>query len=110
MDVTAAPRYALEAEGHREGDDLDDGFWAPSPYFGKADTYKYDDECLLLDRYEITKDGQTRLFWNWTQCLTPAQVRAELTSVGFAAIDVIGDLTGAPFDEESPAFAVLARL
>jgi SAM-dependent methyltransferase len=109
MDVTAAARFDLEAEGRREGDDLDNGFWAPSPYHGVVDTFKYDDERLLLERYVITKGGQARVFWNWTQCLTPEQVRAELAAAGFGAIDLVGDLTGAPFSEESPVFAVLAR-
>jgi len=107
MDVTAAARFDAEQEGVRAADDLDGGFWAPSPYHGLAETWKYPERRLVLDHYTITKDGVAREFWNWTQCLTPAEVTAELRAAGFGSCDLYGDLAGAPYDEQAPSFAVL---
>ena len=50
-----------------------------------------------------------REFWNWTHCLTVAEVEAELNAVGFEVEQVVGDAAGGPFDAASPTFAVVAR-
>ncbi len=109
MDVTAAPRFVLEQPGERHEPDLDDGFWAQPPYEGTHETWTYPELRLVLDRYTITKDGRTRQFWNWLHCLTVAEVSDELVAAGFAAPDVHGDVTGAPFEPTSPVFAVVTH-
>ena len=62
----------------------------------------------MLDRYVVEKGGTTREFWNWMHCLTVDEVRAELEASGLAVVEVTGDVAGAPFDPESPTFAVRA--
>lgn len=109
MDVTAAPRFALERPGERHERDLDGGFWADPPYDGSHETWTYPELRLVLDRYTITKDGRTRQFWNWLHCLTVAEVTDELVAAGFVVPQVYGDVAGAPFDPASPVFAVVTQ-
>ncbi|SDQ15779.1 hypothetical protein SAMN04488565_0968 [Leucobacter chromiiresistens] len=49
------------------------GFWSASPYTGRHETFAYPEERLILDRYTITTAIETRVFWNWTHCLTPTR-------------------------------------
>lgn len=108
FDVTAAARFD-PTEFRREEADLQRGFWAPSPYRGVHERWTYPHLRLMLDRYVIERDGHVREFWNWTHCLTVAEVEAELNAVGFEVEQVVGDAAGGPFDAASPTFAVVAR-
>lgn len=116
-DVTSAARFAGEGdgirsagagEGTRSGENLDGGFWAEPPYHGVNETWVYPELRLVLERFVITQGDTTREFWNWMQCLTPAEVTAELAAAGFGAPTLFGDLTGAPYAEDSPTFAFAA--
>jgi cyclopropane fatty-acyl-phospholipid synthase-like methyltransferase len=108
FDVTAAPRLATFAEGSFTERNLMDGFWSPSDYTGRKDTWVYPEQSLALERYVIEADGRTREFWVWTHCLTPDQVSEELVQRGFAPSDVYGDLGGSPYDPDAVSFAVVA--
>lgn len=114
LDVTAAPAFPQFTEDRREERDLMGGFWSRDPYHGVHETWTYPDLRLVLERYTITAcadgaDDDARVFWNWMHCLSPEQVRAELTAAGLEVIGVHGDVTGAAFDPASPVFAVDAR-
>lgn len=109
MDVTAAARFASQQPFEEQGHDLDGGFWAPSPYEGLHERWTYPDLRLVLDRYTIDDGASVRQFWNWTHCLTPAEVTTELARAGFARPELFGDLTGAPFDPDGRTFAVVAQ-
>lgn len=109
LDVTAAPRFDDVTPTVVEARDLDDGFWAESPYEGTHETFTWPALRLVLDRYTITEHGRVRQFWNWMHCLTPTQVAAELQTAGFEPPEVYGDVVGAPYDPTSPVFAVVSR-
>ncbi|MDO5533524.1 MAG: class I SAM-dependent methyltransferase [Propionibacteriaceae bacterium] len=106
FDVTAAPRFATVAEGRQEDLGERTEFWAERPYTGTRHIWTYPDLRLVLNHYVITKDGHTRQFWDWMQCLTPAEATAEVEAAGFRVIEVTGDVAGAPFDADAPTFAV----
>lgn len=109
FDVTSAARFADFADAHREEVDLMDGFWAPQPYLGIHETWTYPQERLVLDRYTIKAAGSTRMFWNWTHCLTPEAVTEELMAAGFTVSDIYGDVAGAPYHPDGPTFTVRAH-
>ena len=108
FDVTAAARFASARESRREEVDLMGGFWAPRPYRGVHETWTYPGLRLILDRYAIHSGGTVRTFWNWTHCLTPAQVGEELARAGLAVVTVHGDVAGGTYDESAAVFAVHA--
>ena len=86
-----------------------DGFWAAGPHVATRATWTYPELRLVLERYVIQTPTKVREFWNWTHCLTVAEVEAELNAVGFEVEQVVGDAAGGPFDAASPTFAVVAR-
>lgn len=109
MDLTSAARFGTERDAIRRESNLQNGFWAPPPYEGVHETWTYPDLRLILERFTITTSEATRQYWNWMQCFTPDEVAAELQHAGFEPPSVFGDLAGAPYDPESPTFAVVAR-
>ena len=50
---------------HRQG-----GFWSPEPHFVFQNTFKYQAERVLLDKYTIVEKARTRVVFNWLQCST----------------------------------------
>lgn len=109
MDVTSQSRFATEHDAVRQEANLMAGFWAPAPYEGVHETFTYPERRLILDRFTITTAAGIKQYWNWTQCLTPDEVTAELRAAGFDRPRVVGDLTGAPYAEDSETFAVVTR-
>lgn len=109
MDVTSPARFAAEHDAIVRASNLMGGFWAPTPYEGVHETWTYPQLRLILDRFTITTQDDTRQYWNWTQCLTPEEVATELRAGGFQPPSIFGDLTGAPYDPESQTFAVVAH-
>ncbi|MBO0811139.1 MAG: class I SAM-dependent methyltransferase [Microlunatus sp.] len=109
MDVTSATRFDREHDRIVRETGLMNGFWAPGTYQGVHQTWTYPELRLVLDRFTIIEPDRTRQFWNWMHCLTPDQVGAELAAAGFAPPLIFGDLAGAPYDPDSPTFAVAAR-
>lgn len=87
---------------------LDDGFWAKPPYYGFRQSFIYQSESTILDRYLIVEANRLRWVHNWLQCLTPPQLCAELESAGFqvgAPRDVI---TGAQWQDDNAMFCCIA--
>jgi SAM-dependent methyltransferase len=109
FDVTASTRFDQVREGVVREPDLMDGFWAPRPYEGMHETWKYPDLRLILDRYTITRNEQVRVYWNWMHCLTPNAVTNELAAAGLDLTGLYGDVAGAAFSAESATFAVIAQ-
>ncbi|HZO31304.1 MAG TPA: class I SAM-dependent methyltransferase [Chloroflexota bacterium] len=109
MDVISQARFATARDGLTLEANLMGGFWSPLPYDGVHETWTYPDICLILDRDTITTADGTKQYWNWTQCLSPGDVAAELQDSGFDSPSRFGDLAGAPYEPTSLTFAVVAH-
>ncbi|MEU3016040.1 class I SAM-dependent methyltransferase [Nocardiopsis sp. NPDC007018] len=109
FDVDAEPALERVREGRTYAPNLMDGFWSARPYHGFRHTFRYDDERVSVDRYTIVTEDGIRVFHTWVRYFTPDTLAAELTAGGFVVEEVLGDLTGAPYDPASGEFAVRAR-
>lgn len=87
---------------------LMEGFWAPGEYVGVHQTLLYPEDRVALDRYLIVEPDRTRVVHNWLAHLTVDEARAEFAAAGFAVVEVLGDVAGAPFDPAAPEYALLA--
>ena len=107
FDVDSDAAFRAAREQARYAPSLMDGFWSDQPYFGFHHSFRYEDELVYLDRYDIVETDRTRTFYNWIQHFSPRGLRAELHQAGFRA-ELFGDVTGAPYDPDAPQFAMLA--
>ncbi|MFE5336876.1 SAM-dependent methyltransferase [Isoptericola sp. NPDC056573] len=108
LDVDHLPAFAAVREETVFAPDLMDGFWSADPYFGFRTTHRYDEERVSLDRYDVVEAERTRTFCNWVRYFDPEELTSELSAAGLRTVDVLGDLSGAPFDPDGPQFAVVA--
>jgi cyclopropane fatty-acyl-phospholipid synthase-like methyltransferase len=90
-------------------ENLLDGFWSQNKYYGFLNTFKYEREKLVLDKYTIVETDRIKTIYNWLQCFSPEDIRKELVDCEFKVENYYSDVAGSPFDPESEEFAVIAR-
>lgn len=86
------------------------GFWSPNRYYGFSNTFKYEEEKVVLDKYTIVEPDRIRTIYNWFQHFSPEKIQDEFSSSGLTVIEFYSDVTGKPSDPQSPEFAVVAEL
>jgi len=106
--------YSLTAFDQREETamyeaNLLNGFWSPNKYYGFVNTFKYESEKVVLDKYTIIEASRTRIVYNWLQYFSPEALEREFVECGFAVEKLYSDVAGSPFASESKEFAVVAK-
>jgi cyclopropane fatty-acyl-phospholipid synthase-like methyltransferase len=106
--------YSLNAFEQREEKalyeaNLLNGFWSADKYYGFQNTFKYEREKVVLDKYTIIEADRTRTFYNWFQYFSPETLEREFAACGFAIEKKFCDVAGTPFDSKANEFAVVAR-
>jgi hypothetical protein len=109
LDVYSPQMFVAREENATYARNLLDGFWSPGEYFGFLNTFKYDDERLLLDKYTIVERNIIRRVFNWFQCFTPSELENEYADCGLQVVECLGDVAGGAYDPDATEFAVVAR-
>ncbi|MBE0536773.1 MAG: methyltransferase domain-containing protein [Phycisphaerae bacterium] len=109
LDVYSLAAFYKRQETARYELNLLDGFWSPNRYYGFLNTYKYEPQKVVLDKYAIIEAARTRTVCNWLQYFTPESLAQELAESGFEICEFCADVAGAPFEPKSDEFAVLAK-
>jgi cyclopropane fatty-acyl-phospholipid synthase-like methyltransferase len=109
LDVYSLAAFAGREEAATCEIDLMDGFWSPHPYYGFLNTFKYDDEKVVLDKYTIVEEARTRTIYNWLQYFSPEALEHELNGCGLDVEERYADVAGSTYDPEHAEFAVVAR-
>jgi SAM-dependent methyltransferase len=86
-----------------------DGFWSKEDYFGFLNTFKYEEEKVILDKYTVIEKARTWTIYNWLQYFSPETLREEFEVNGFKIEEFYSDVAGEPFSSKSTEFAVVAR-
>ncbi len=87
-----------------------DRFWSENDYYSFQNTFKYDDEKVVLDKYTVVERSRTRVIYNWLQCFSVDSLKNEFEGNGLNIIEVFSDVSGAAYAPESPEIAVVARI
>jgi len=108
LDVYSPAMLDAREETATYAPDLMDGFWSPEPYFGFLNTFKYERERVLLDKYTIVERNRIRRIYNWLQCFTLQALDSEFADCGLQVVERWGDVAGSPYDPGATEFAVVA--
>ncbi len=109
LDVYSLAAFDQREETAKYEVNLLDGFWSPNKYYGFLNTFKYDEESVVLDKYTLVEASGTRTVYNWLQYYRPEALEREFVDVGFTIEELYSDVAGAPFNREGTEFAVVAR-
>ncbi|MFC1484328.1 class I SAM-dependent methyltransferase [Candidatus Neomarinimicrobiota bacterium] len=71
--------------------------------------FKYEQECLLVDQYTNIDGDNERTIYVWNQCYTTDSLTRLFEENGLSIEEFYSDMSGAPFKEDSPMIAVVAR-
>ncbi|MHC4368291.1 MAG: class I SAM-dependent methyltransferase [Planctomycetota bacterium] len=109
LDVYSLTAFDQRQESAIYEDNLLDGFWSPNKYYGFLNTFKYESEKVVLDKYTIVEASRTRIVYNWLQYFSPEALEREFAECGLVVGKLYSDVAGSPFDSESKECAVVAR-
>jgi cyclopropane fatty-acyl-phospholipid synthase-like methyltransferase len=109
FDVYSMVAYRERKETATYEPNLLNGFWSPQTYYGFLNTFKYEEDKLVLDKYTLIEATRTRTVYNWFQHFTPETLERELTECGFLIESLYSDVAGSPYSPESREFAVVAK-
>lgn len=85
------------------------GFWSPEDYYCFVNTFKYEKEKVILDKYTIIEESRKRVVYNWLQCYSKDSLRNEFEENGFKIEELYSDVAGKPFTSESAEIAIVAK-
>jgi hypothetical protein len=85
------------------------GFWSPEDYYCFVNTFKYEKEKVILDKYTIIEESRKRVVYNWLQCYSKDSLKSEFEENGFKIEEYYSDVAGTAFSPESVEFAIVAK-
>jgi 2-polyprenyl-3-methyl-5-hydroxy-6-metoxy-1,4-benzoquinol methylase len=85
------------------------GFWSPNDYYAFVNTFKYEDEKVLLDKYTIIEANKPlRIVYNWLQHFSFDALQAEFKQNGLVIRERLANVAGGAFSPGHDEFAVIA--
>ena len=109
LDVYSLSAFDKREEAATYEVNLLNGFWSPNKYYGFLNTFKYDKDRVVLDKYTIVESDRTRTVYNWLQYFSPEDLEREFVESGFSIEGLYSDVAGTPYNRESSEFAVIAK-
>ena len=85
------------------------GFWSPDDYYCFVNTFKYEKEKVLLDKYTIIEESRKRVVYNWLQCFSQESLKCEFEENGFMVEEIYSDVAGKSFIPDSTEIAIVAK-
>lgn len=85
------------------------GFWSPDRHYEFLNTFKYEQEKVMLDKYTIVEANCLRTVYNWLQCFDPDAIKGEFATGGLQVTELYADVAGREFDPGADEFAVVAE-
>ncbi|KPA15407.1 SAM-dependent methyltransferase [Candidatus Magnetomorum sp. HK-1] len=87
------------------------GFWSPNDYYAFVNTFKYEDEKVLLDKYTIFEANKPiRIVYNWLQHFNFDSLQAEFNQNRFEIKERLASVAGEKFNPTHDEFAVIASV
>ncbi len=108
LDVYSLRAFEQRQETAMYEANLLNGLWSANEYYGFLNTFKYEEEKVVLDKYSLIERSRRRTVFNWLQYFSPETLEREFAECGFTIEKLCSDVAGAPFDPESTEFAVVA--
>jgi SAM-dependent methyltransferase len=109
LDVYAIPAFEQREEIAMYELNQLNGFWSADKYYGFLNSFKYDKEKVVLEKYTIVERDRNRIVYNWLQYFAPEDLEREFTDAGFSVKKFYSDVAGTPFDQNSAEFAIIAE-
>jgi len=84
-------------------------FWSSEDYYSFLNTFKYEKEKLLLDKYTIYTRKRKFQIYNWAQCFDKEMITEEFDKAGLQIKNFFADISGNEYNKETDEFAIVAQ-
>jgi SAM-dependent methyltransferase len=84
------------------------GFWSAGPHHVFTNTFKYDKEKLLVDKYTVVERNRDLEILTWLQCYDIAAIKELFEKNGLRITGVFSDVAGVPIENGHDRIAVAA--
>lgn len=84
------------------------GFWSPEDYYCFVNTFKYEQEKVILDKYTIIEKSRKRVVYNWLQYFSTDSIKVEFENNGLKIEQIYSDVAGTSYTPDSPEIAIIA--
>ena len=84
------------------------GFWSSGDYYCFVNTFKYENEKVILDKYTVIEETRKHTVYNWLQYFSEDSLRNEFQENGFRVEALYSDVTGEPLTLDSGEIAIVA--
>jgi len=85
-------------------------FWSADNYYSFQNTFKYDMEKVVLDKYTIIEKSRKRVVYNWLQYYSLEVLKNEFEQNGLEIVEVFSDVAGTEYKSDSFEFAIVAKI
>jgi SAM-dependent methyltransferase len=86
------------------------GFWSEKDYFAFVNSFKYEDEKVVLDKYTVFEEGgKNYTVYNWLQYFSLQSLAKEFELAGFSVFAYFADVAGGKYAESNTEFALVAE-
>lgn len=84
------------------------GFWSSEPHHVFKNSFKYERENLLCDKYTVVEKEREFEIYTWNQCYSVEYLQRLFEENGLKIIEFLSDVAGEPLRDDSQGIAVLA--
>ena len=109
LDVYSTAAFDRRKEAARYEVSPVDGFWSPHRYYEFLNTFKYERQQVVLDKYTVVEANRLRTIYNWFQYFDPDAIESEFEACGLKVTGVHANVAGDVCDPEADEFAVVAE-
>jgi SAM-dependent methyltransferase len=109
LDVNTLVAFEQRRETAEYAYKLQGGFWSDEDYYGFRNTFKYEAERLILDKFTIITKSRAFEIYNWQQCFDRAALEREFAAADLAIEAWYGNVAGGEYDQDLPVMALVAR-
>lgn len=85
-------------------------FWSADDYYSFQNTFKYDREKVILDKYTIIEKSRIRVVYNWLQCFSVETLKNEFEENGIEIVEVFSDVAGSEYRSDTLEFAIAGKI
>ena len=109
LDVYSLSAFEKRKEQSLFEENLRDGFWAEDKYYVFQNTFKYEDLKVVLDKYTIITEKESKVVYNWLQYFDFNILKDEFSACGLEIIEKYADVAGNEYRNDGDEFAVIAN-
>lgn len=83
-------------------------FWSQNDYYGFVNTFKYQDEKVVLDKYTIIEKQSSKVIYNWLQYFSIEMLKKEFEDSKLTIKAIYNDVAGSEYSDNNTEFAIVA--